>query len=138
MGIFSSDQKYICVFLAVLSATVVLDDDDGDGSGSNLQTFPAIVAWILRTKEPLYRSILLRTMVLAQLLLDPGLILRVLLLVRKKKTSLAGSKLLSSRKWIQTNTSSLQKKRCKKIIGLTYSEVQFRPPKYVYLYVFDI
>ena len=101
MGIFSSDQKYICVFLAVLSATVVLDDDDGDGSGSNLQTFPAIVAWILRTKEPLYRSILLRTMVLAQLLLDPGLILRVLLLVRKK-TSLAGSKLLSSRKWIQT------------------------------------
>ena len=67
MGIFFSDQKYICVFLAVLSATVlVLDDDDGDGSGSNLQTFPAIVAWILRTKEPLYRSILLRTMVLAQ------------------------------------------------------------------------
>ena len=88
MGIFSSDQKYICVFLAVLSATVlVLDDDDGDGSGSNLQTFPAIVAWILRTKEPLYRSILLRTMVLAQLLLDPGLILRVLLLVRKKNLS---------------------------------------------------
>ena len=102
----------ICVFLAVFVSPSVLDDD---GSGSNLQTFPAIVAWILRTKEPLYRSILLRTMVLAQLLLDPGLILRVLLLVRKK-TSLAGSKLLSSRKWILTNAVSIQK-RCKKIKG---------------------
>ena len=77
----------MCIFSCIECTTVVLDDDDGDGSGSNLQTFPAIVAWILRTKEPLYRSILLRTMVLAQLLLDPGLILRVLLLVRKKNLS---------------------------------------------------
>ena len=56
----------VCNMICILVYSLVLSNAGADDGSGNLQTFPAIVAWILRTKEPLYRSILLRTMVLAQ------------------------------------------------------------------------